>query len=227
MQDLTPDESALTAVAKTFGTLWKNLASVPLEALNNPQHPGWSEPFASAAPLVREFDAAVSRAKAGTGVLAPLVLSAVQQAETLIGELVHRLNERSSDRLPVVLLPACMRVGDELKNLAKLHQDPLNNPAAPENLPAGQQPDGPEGGCRVWFQGKFVEVTGRVYQVIHFFWGRDSATFDALFDAVGESVQCPTVHTWANRVNTVLQPLGLVWKLKVDSTTRWVRKVPR
>lgn len=36
-----------------------------------------------------------------------------------------------------------------------------------------------------------------------------------------------TVHTWVNRGNTDLVPLGLPWRLTADGLNRVVRKEPR
>ncbi len=93
-----------------------------------------------------------------------------------------------------------------------------------EDLPAGDKPDGPEDGVRVRFDGKLVDLTGRLYAVAAFMWGRESATIDALKGAVGEEVQDATVHTWMTRVNNALAPLMLPWTLTADKVNRVVRK---
>lgn len=102
-------------------------------------------------------------------------------------------------------------------------------PASGEKKDEGgqQKPDGPEAGCRVWYGGRPVAVSGRIYAVIDFMWAREWASFDALKSGVNSEAGDDTVFTWTCRANTALALLSLPWKLVADGESRVVRKVPR
>lgn len=113
-----PGTSPFATVAEAYRKLWQTLAAIPPEACGNPRHPGWDERFRLAGPLVQEFDAAASEARRIPGVLAPVADRAIQQAEATVTELLERLNARSADRLPGLLAPTCIRIGNALQDLA-------------------------------------------------------------------------------------------------------------
>lgn len=131
---------------------------------------------------------------------------------------------------PFQLLRICVRGLTEV-HLAALHRmletaaGILTPPvAAGEDAGNEQHPDGPEAGCRVWYGGRFVEVSGRIYAVNNFMWRRESVTYDELKTSVNSEVQDKSVHTWVNRANNALTDLGLSWDLVADGSTRFVRK---
>ncbi len=128
--------SPLATVAETFRKLWWALATIPSEAINDPRHPRWDESFRRAGPLAVEFEAAVSEARRTPGVLAPVAGDAIRQAESLVAELVERLIARSPNRLPGLLAPECIRIGNALKNLAAMQ--PTSIPTAERSQEAPQ-----------------------------------------------------------------------------------------
>jgi hypothetical protein len=90
-------------------------------------------------------------------------------------------------------------------------------------------PDGPEGGCWVWWRGKRYPIPkGGVYRMADYFWHRASASFDELEGPVFDGPFFPqTVRSLANKLHNVLHPIGVPWRLSINSTTRHVTKQPR
>jgi hypothetical protein len=106
------------------------------------------------------------------------------------------------------------------------------SPAAPQPTGAdqgsGQKPDGPEGGCWLWWRGKRHDVPkGVVYLLLAYMWDRDSASYDALVGPVFELDVAPaTVRARATDVNKELKRNGIPWRLKTDSVSRQLTKHP-
>ncbi len=88
------------------------------------------------------------------------------------------------------------------------------------------EPDGPQAGCRVRWEGRTVEVRGQIYKFIAFMWNRESASFITIKHEMGD-VEDKTMHTWTHRANNDLASLHLPWKLTADVPNRVVRKEPR
>jgi hypothetical protein len=101
-----------------------------------------------------------------------------------------------------------------------------DTPAAQEEVRGHSERsrDGPEAGCRVRYGHRTVDLKGRIYTFVAFMWSRESAEFEALKEAVKEDAQDKTIHTWVNRANTAIAPLGLPWTLCADGVNRYVRK---
>jgi hypothetical protein len=95
---------------------------------------------------------------------------------------------------------------------------------------ASAHPDGPEGGCWLWWGGKRYNVPkGIVYQLLAHMWTRDSESYDAIDGPVYDGVPAPgTIRGNVSRLNNmVLRKAGVPWRLTTDSTSRIITKQPR
>jgi hypothetical protein len=91
-----------------------------------------------------------------------------------------------------------------------------------------QRPNGVEGGCWLWWEGKRHDIPkGVVYRLIAFMLGRDSAPYDDLEGDVFEDAVLPgTVRARTSEVNRVLKKIGVSWRLQADATGRILTKQP-
>jgi len=94
--------------------------------------------------------------------------------------------------------------------------------------PADAHPDGPEGGCWLWWANKRYDVPkGVVYRLLAFMWGRTSASYDTLDHDVFETGFLPaTLRARTSEVNKVLEKADVPWRLKPDSVNRFLTKQP-
>jgi hypothetical protein len=88
--------------------------------------------------------------------------------------------------------------------------------------------NGLEGGRWLWWENAKHDIPrGTIYRLLDFMWGRTSASYAALEEAVFESsVEPQTVRSYANKANNAL-PSGFPWRLSVDSTSRQISKILR
>jgi hypothetical protein len=124
---------------------------------------------------------------------------------------------------------------------ARSHQP--THPAAPQRGPMADlppsargsqdeqqqpRPNGVEGGCWLWWEGKRHDIPmGVVYRLIAFMWGRDSAPYGDLDGDVFEGAVLPaTVRARTSEVNRVLKKIGVPWRLQADATSRILTKQP-
>jgi hypothetical protein len=90
-------------------------------------------------------------------------------------------------------------------------------------------PDGPAGGCWLWFHGKRYGVPkGVVYKLLAHMWVRESARYDDLMGTGmpvwDDPVEPQTVRSKVSEANKVLKVAGVPWRLSADSASRHVTK---
>jgi hypothetical protein len=95
----------------------------------------------------------------------------------------------------------------------------------PTNTPTAR-PDGVEGGCWLWWQGRRHDIPkGVTYRLIAFMWDRDSSCYDDLEGPVFEDALMPdSLRARVSEANKVLRRVGILWRLKTDSTSRTLTK---
>jgi hypothetical protein len=88
------------------------------------------------------------------------------------------------------------------------------------------QPDGLEGGCWLWWQGKRYDVAkGVVYRLLAFMWDKDAASYDELVGPVFDAdVTHGTIRARASDVSLDLSRIGVPWRLSADSVSRYLTK---
>jgi hypothetical protein len=97
--------------------------------------------------------------------------------------------------------------------------------AGQEESPA--HPDGPDGGCWLWWQGTKHDIPkGVVYRLLAFMWEKDQANYETLERHVFDlEVKEGTIRARASDVNKkVLEPIGVPWRLSADSSNRYLTK---
>jgi hypothetical protein len=117
-------------------------------------------------------------------------------------------------------------VREEKKETTKNGEEPGTSSQVAEDPPP--HPDGPEGGCWLWWQGKRRDMPkGNVYKLVAYMWSRDSATYDELVGPVFDSAVMPqTVRSYVNKANNALRPIRVPWRLSTDSVTLNIIKKP-
>jgi hypothetical protein len=94
---------------------------------------------------------------------------------------------------------------------------------------AQSQPDGPYGGCWLWWQGKRHDIPkGAVYRLLEFMWNKDYARYEMLAKEVFDlDVTDGTIRARVSEVNKkVLEKFGVSWRLSTNSSNRYVTKRP-
>jgi hypothetical protein len=92
--------------------------------------------------------------------------------------------------------------------------------------PVPPRPDGVEGGCWLWWNGKRHDIPkGVVYRLIAFMWDKDSAGYDSLDGPVFEEAVYPaTLRARTCEANRILKKIGIPWRLKTDAMSRILTK---
>jgi hypothetical protein len=88
-------------------------------------------------------------------------------------------------------------------------------------------PDGPEGGCLLWWKGtKNVVPRGNVYNLIAHMWRRDTATYKDVCgrDVLDSNLEPQSLRSLVNKVNEHLGRAGVPWKLSTDAKSRHIVK---
>lgn len=133
---------------------------------------------------------------------------------------------------PVPLLDKTISVADDSPANSALslpqgsRPSPAQEPHSSQQRGAEMHPDGPEGGRWVWWKNQRLDVPqGNVYRMIAYMWHRNSASYDDLVGPVFDnSVDPQTVRSLANKVKNALKRIGVPWRLKTDSTNRYITK---
>lgn len=92
-----------------------------------------------------------------------------------------------------------------------------------------QEPDGPEGGRFVLWQGKRHEIErGNVYRLLAFMWKRLTATYDDLNDLVFDTPHSDnSIRADIRKVNRKLETIGIPWRLSANAKERCIVKEQR
>jgi hypothetical protein len=119
---------------------------------------------------------------------------------------------------------------DQLRDLQPLTTTTTTPPPGPWGQGERQllRPNGVEGGCWLWWQGKRHDIPkGVVYRLIAHMWDRDFAPYDNLEGPVFEETVIPdSLRARVSDTNRVLKKIGIPWLLKTDATSRILTKHP-
>ena len=130
-----------------------------------------------------------------------------------------RVGPNRYPRLDLVIEQAILRRAEKGRNGKPTTRTEQNNEP---------HPDGPEGGCWVWWGGDRHEVPAKnVYRLIAYFWNRTCASYDDLVGPVfEEDVEYQTIRSYVSRTNAVLREIKIPWGLSADSRGQFVTKGP-
>lgn len=126
------------------------------------------------------------------------------------------------------LFPRLEALCDRLRYTGQRSPIEINQAASPPKE-VDRKPDGPEGGCWLWWKGTRHDVPkGVLYRLLDFMWMKDSAKYDDLKKPVFDdtSVTPGTIRGRVSEVNKVLEKSGVPWHLKTDATARCLTKHP-
>src|SRR5262245_17386989 len=110
--------------------------------------------------------------------------------------------------------------------LSQLSSETGQKPPPPVPPVGEDHPDGPEGGCWLWWQGRRHDIPkGVVYRLIDYMWGRDYANYDDLDGPVFEEGFLPgTLRGRVSEANKVLERIRIPWILETNATNRFLTK---
>jgi hypothetical protein len=89
--------------------------------------------------------------------------------------------------------------------------------------------NGPDGGRWLWWDNKQHDIPqGALYRLLSYMWNRESANYDQLYarpnPVYADPVADQTIRSASSKLNKILDKIGVSWRLRCDSRTRFITK---